>query len=211
MVRGEGRPDGESLIVGDRRLEADLVVWSCGAWLAKLFPGLVELRVTRQDVHFFEVPLEWRTPPLPGYVDYDAGAYGHGALDGHGMKVALDVDGAKIDPDRRPDRATKKSTRAAAAYLKRRFPALTGAGVDSKVCHYSTTADLSFILDRHPEHKRVWIAGGGSGHGFKHGPAFAERAVGVMTGRAEPEPRFLLGARSAGHSLRTAGWVRASG
>jgi sarcosine oxidase len=211
LVHGEGRPDGEAVLVDDRRLEADLVVWSCGAWLARLFPGLVELRVTRQDVLFFQVPLEWRTPPLPGFVDYDAGAYGNGALDGHGMKVALDVDGPKVNPDRRPDSATKKSTRAAAAYLKRRFPALEGEVERTKVCHYSTTADLSFILDRHPEHERVWIAGGGSGHGFKHGPAFAERAVAVMTGRAAPEPRFMLGSRSPGQSLRTAGWVRTDG
>jgi hypothetical protein len=53
--------------------------------------------------------------------------------------------------------------------------------------------------------------GGGSGHGFKHGPAFAEQAVAVMTGRAEPEGRFALGPRTAGRSLRTAGWSGGDG
>jgi glycine/D-amino acid oxidase-like deaminating enzyme len=212
LERGEARPAGDVVELDGRRLEADLVVWACGAWLASLFPGLVELRVTLQDVLFFEAPAGWSTPPLPAYADYDGAAYGLGLLDGHGVKVALDIDGPPVDPDSRPAEAAPESERAAAGYLARRFPALAGAAVErTKVCHYSTTADGGFVLDRHPEHERVWIAGGGSGHGFKHGPAFAEQAVAVMTGRAEPEPRFALGPRVPGRSLRTAGWVGADG
>jgi sarcosine oxidase len=207
LERGRARPDGAAVLLDGRRLEADLVVWACGAWLASLFPGLVQLRVTRQDVVFFAAPDEWRSPPLPGYADYDGAAYGVGLLDGHGMKVALDFDGPPVNPDRRPGTATAASRRAAAEYLALRFPALAGAAVErSKVCHYSMTGDISFVLDRHPEHERLWIAGGGSGHGFKHGPAFAEHAVAVMAGKAQPEPRYALGRRSGGRSLRTAGW-----
>ena len=68
------------------------------------------------------------------------------------------------------------------------------------------TVDMGFLVGRHPEHERVWLVGGGSGHGFKHGPAIAEHAVGAMTGAADPEPRFAIGPRAAGRSLRTAGW-----
>ena len=203
----EARPDGDAVLLGGRRLEADLVIWACGAWLASLFPGLVELRVTRQDVVFFEAPPDWASPPLPAYADYDGAAYGLGPLDGHGMKVALDFDGPPVDPDRRPVEASEESTRASAGYLAQRFPALAGARVErSKVCHYSMTADMGFLFDRHPEHERVWLAGGGSGHGFKHAPAFAERALAALSGREAPEPRFALGPRCAGRSLRTAGW-----
>jgi sarcosine oxidase len=212
LLGGEARPDGKAVAVAGERLEADLVVWACGAWLAALFPDVIELAVTRQDVVFFEAPDAWRAGEVPAYVDYDSAAYGHGLLDGHGLKVALDVDGPPVDPDRRPSEATPASERAAADYLALRFPALAGTPVErSRVCHYSTTADAGFVLDRHPDFERVWIAGGGSGHGFKHGPAFAEHAVGVMTGRAELEPRFALGPRVAGRSLRTAGWVGADG
>ena len=51
----------------------------------------------------------------------------------------------------------------------------------------------------------MWLLGGGSGHGFKHGPALAEHVASVLGGRAAPEPRFALGERSPGRSLRTAG------
>jgi sarcosine oxidase len=204
LKRGDARPDGDAVAVHGERLEADLVVWACGAWLARLFPELVDLRVTLQEITFFEAPAEWS---VPGFVDYDGAVYGCGPLDGHGLKVAIDEDGPPVDPDRRPAEASEATVRKASAYLGRRFPSLAGAPLErSKTCHYSLTADSGFILDRHPEHENVWLAGGGSGHGFKHGPAFAEETVAAITGTAEPEPRFALGERSGGRGLRTAGW-----
>jgi sarcosine oxidase len=212
LLGGEARPDGSALMLDGERLEADLVVWACGAWLASLFPGVVELRVTRQDVVFFDTPAEWSAPGVPGYADYDGAGYGLGRLDGHGMKVALDFDGPPVDPDRRPDAAAPESERAAREYLALRFPALADVLIErTKVCHYSMTGDMSFLVGRHPEHERVWLVGGGSGHGFKHGPAIAEQAVAAMTGRAAPEPRFAIGPRSGGRSLRTAGWSGGDG
>ncbi len=46
--------------------------------------------------------------------------------------------------------------------------------VESRVCQYENTTDHNFIVDRHPDNENVWIVGGGSGHGFKHGPALGE-------------------------------------
>jgi sarcosine oxidase len=87
-----------------------------------------------------------------------------------------------------------------------RFPALASAPVASTpACHYGLTANGEFVFDRHPEHSGVWLLGGGSGHGYKHGPALAERVAAVLAGRAEPEPRFALGDRARSRSLRTAG------
>ena len=207
LVRGQARPDGAGAVVGDRRLDADVVVWACGAWLPELFPDLVKLRVTLQPIAFFDAPAPWHPPATPAYADYDGANYGVGPLDGHGLKLAVDVDGPPVDPDRRPAEADAQAIAQARLALSHRFPALADAPLErSKTCHYSITADMGFICDRHPEHNNVWLAGGGSGHGFKHGPAFAERAVAAMTGAAPPEPRFALGPRTAGRSLRTAGW-----
>ena len=75
----------------------------------------------------------------------------------------------------------------------------------SPSCHYSLTADANFVFARHPEHERVWLLGGGSGHGYKHGPALAEHVADVLAGEAEPEPRFALGNRTPSRALRTAG------
>ena len=47
IVRGRATPDGDRVRLGDEVLDADRVVWSCGGWLAKLFP---ERRPAARDV-----------------------------------------------------------------------------------------------------------------------------------------------------------------
>ena len=205
LVRGEAVPDGECALVDGRALEADHVVWACGGWLAALFNEHAPVRVTRQDVVLFEAGPEWASPPAPGWIDFDASAYGHGSIEPHGLKVASDREGEPIEPGLRAD-APAASLAAAREYLATRFPALASAPVRSAPsCHYSLTADGNFLFARHPEHERVWLLGGGSGHGYKHGPAVAEHALAVLAGETEPEPRFALGERTPSRALRTAG------
>jgi glycine/D-amino acid oxidase-like deaminating enzyme len=203
IVEGEAEPSKDSAIVEGHRMEADAIVWACGAWLGKLFPELVSLRVTFQQLVLFEAPPEWNGP---GWVDFDAAFYGHTRVEGVGFKVGPDTDGVDVDPDTRPLEATAEGIAIARDYLARRFPALADAPVASAPgCHYGLTPDGQFVFARHPEEKSHWLLGGGSGHGYKHGPALAEHAAAVLSGAAQPEPRFALGERSAKRSLRTAG------
>jgi len=188
-------------------LDADYVVWACGPWLPKLFPGLAEIRPTLQEVVFFEAADDWAT--APGWVDYDRSLYGHGALRSYGFKAAYDAEGQTADPDAIGDLAgaTEPVIRR---YLSDRFPALRDAPVRSRrACPYELTADTHFVAAPHPEHPQVWLLGGGSGHGFKHGPALAERVGPWLRGDEPPDPRFALGPRNVDRSLRTAG-VRAT-
>jgi sarcosine oxidase len=203
LVRGEARPEGAAVSVGERRLEADHVVWACGAWLGRLFPEHVELRVTRQEVVLFDAGPEWVA--APGWIDFDASAYGHGLIEPHGVKVASDREGDEVEPGERAP-AGEAAVAAARDYLATRFPALATAPVRSAPsCHYSLTADGNFLFARHPEHRSVWLLGGGSGHGYKHGPALAEHVADVLAGQADPDPRFALGERAHSRALRTAG------
>jgi glycine/D-amino acid oxidase-like deaminating enzyme len=210
LERAEARPDGRAVLLGDGgRLEADRVVWACGAWLPRLFPQLVQLRVTQQDLFFFDPPPGWTTPPLPGFVEYDGAMYGLAALDGKGVKVGPDVDGPPLDPDEWPRSAHPDNAQLAIDYVAKRFPALANAPIVSHaVCQYSLTGDGHFVAAPHPDHDgAVWLYGGGSGHGFKHGPALAEKMASWLTGDEQPEPRFGLGERVLSRSLRTAGAV----
>jgi glycine/D-amino acid oxidase-like deaminating enzyme len=203
LLEAEARPTGTAAKVGDRILEADAVIWACGAWLGRLFPGLVPLRVTFQQLVLFEAPLGWNGP---GWVDFDAAFYGHARVEGIGFKVGPDMDGSEVDPDARPLEATAEGIATARDYLARRFPALADAPVASAPgCHYGLTPDGEFLFARHPEHDNVWLLGGGSGHGYKHGPAIAEHVAAVLNGAEDPEPRFALGERKPTRSLRTAG------
>lgn len=204
IVRGRAHPDGSDVVVDGTTLEADRVVWSAGGWLAALFPGLVTLRVTRQELFFFAGGDGWQR--APGWIDYDHATYGTGDVDGLGVKVASDREGPPLDPDADLPPATRDTERLTRGYVADRFPALADAPLTgSKCCRYEISPDSHFIAAPHPEHERVWIVGGGSGHGFKHGPAMAERLAAAWDGDAPLPPRFALGERLAGASFRTAG------
>jgi sarcosine oxidase len=205
IIRSRARPDADTALLEDGTvLEGDRVVWSCGGWLAALFPEHVKLRVTRQELFFFDGGAEWRN--APGWVDYDRATYGTGDLDALGVKVAWDAEGPPLDPDADLPRATAETEQLTRGYAADRFPALAQAPlVGSTCCRYEISADSHFIVAPHPEHPTVWIVGGGSGHGFKHGPAMGERLATAWDGGTPLPPHFALGARSKGASFRSAG------
>jgi len=216
FVRAHARPDGLSVCLDDgRRLEADRIVWACGAWLAKLFPEIVELCATRQDVLLFRPPHNrWGTPPLPAWADYEGAFYGLGDLDGDGVKVACDAVGPAVDPDAGLPALTTGQEQRVREYIGMRFPELAGAPLArANTCRYELTSDAQFIIAEHPGTRGVWLVGGGSGHGFKHGPALAEHVAGLLSGAGEVEPSFRLGPRTREGGLRAAGqagWPRAA-
>ena len=207
FVTGRAAPDGNAVLVGGERHEADHVVWAGGAWLATIFPDVVDLRVTRQDVYFFGAPAGWQAPDVPAWVDFDNGVYGVGELDGRGFKASPDREGPAFDPDTGERVASQEKEREARDYLALRFPDLAEAPlVGTRSCPYSLTVDTNFLIAPHPEHDRVWLFGGGSGHGFKHGPALAEYMERLLNGEDEPGEAFGLGARAPGGGLR-APWI----
>ena len=174
-------------------------IYACGPWLGKLFPEIVGARlfVTRQEIFFFGIPagdLRFQAPQLPIWLDFGAGRamYGFPDLEGRGFKVAHDKHGPAMDPDTTERLVSPELVRNVRAYLTERFPALANAPVvDARVCQYENTSNGDFLIDQHPHDKSVWLVGGGSGHGFKHGPAVAEYVAHVLNG-GEAERRFLL-------------------
>ncbi len=182
---------------------SDVVVWACGAWLPALFPQEVELRIVRRDVFFFGGDAAWRG--APGFCEYDASFYGHGEIGGLGVKVSPDFGGTEVDPDTLDRLPSLDLEREARAYAARRFPALAEtAVVGARVCQYSLTVDTHFIVDRHPLHESWWLIGGGSGHGFKHGPALGEYVADCIEGKRTRESFHALGERTGDAGLRTA-------
>ncbi len=182
---------------------SDVVVWACGAWLPALFPQEVELRILRRDVFFFGGDAAWRG--APGFCEYDASFYGHGEIGGLGVKISPDFGGTEIDPDTLDRLPSLDLEREARAYAARRFPALAETAViGARVCQYSLTVDTHFIVDRHPLHDSWWLIGGGSGHGFKHGPALGAYVADCIEGKRTRESFHALGERTGDAGLRTA-------
>src|SRR5688572_2919091 len=182
----------------ETRPNAAQLVFACGPWLPKLFPELLRERihVTRQEVVFFGVPSGdecFGPTKLPAWIDFNDLVYGLPNLDGRGFKLAIDAHGPEFDPDLSERIVTNEGIAAARLYLAQRLPLLANAPVlETRVCQYENTSNGDFLIDRHPELENVWIVGGGSGHGFKHGPAVGEYVAAMIGGTGTPEPRFSL-------------------
>jgi sarcosine oxidase len=196
------RNHAEVKTVSGEKIVAGTFAFACGPWLRKLFPDLLGSRIflSRQEVFFFGAPagdVRFSPPALPTWLVLEDEFYGMPDLESRGVKIAGDRHGKSVDPDTQSRIPTPEALAAAKKYLARRFPALKDAPVlESRVCQYENTSNGDFLIDRHPAFENVWLVGGGSGHGFKHGPPLGEYvAARVIQGDAakkEIEPRFSL-------------------
>ncbi len=185
-------------------ISAGTFIFACGPWLPKTFPELLKDRIfpSRQEVFFLGPPAgsaDFRPPQMPVWLHRtNAGLpYALPEIEGRGFKIAFDRHGEAFDPDSGSRVVEHSSIERLRIYLKRHIPALESAPiVETRVCQYENTWNGDFLIDRHPEHENVWIAGGGSGHGFKHGPALGEYLSARILHAAAAEPRFLLTAKA---------------
>jgi glycine/D-amino acid oxidase-like deaminating enzyme len=206
LVQGRVRaPRGSRIdsltLVDGTTIGAERFVFACGAWLPQVFPDLLDgrIRPTRQTVVYFRPPSGgdvFGAARTPAWVDFPAGIYGVPDIEGRGVKVGIDEHGPAIDPDSDDRVADPGAIVRARAWLERRFPMMRGASViEARVCQYENTSSGDFLIDRHPSHDNVWIVGGGSGHGFKHGPAVGEEAARLVLSEHDAHPRFALAAK----------------
>ncbi|KAJ9610326.1 hypothetical protein H2200_005103 [Cladophialophora chaetospira] len=59
--------------------------------------------------------------------------------------------------------------------------------VRTRICWYCDTPTGDFLITHHPEYKDLFLATGGSGHGFKFFPVIGEKIVAAIEKRVEPE------------------------
>ncbi len=184
-------------------ISAGTFVFSCGPWLPKIFPALLAERIfpTRQEVFFLGAPsgsADFHPPKMPVWLHRTHAdlPYALPDIEGRGFKIAFDRHGEHFDPDTGTRVVAESSTDRLRKYLQQHIPALEHAPIiETRVCQYENTWNGDFLIDRHPQFENVWIAGGGSGHGFKHGPALGEYLSQRILQGAPGEPRFSLAAK----------------
>jgi glycine/D-amino acid oxidase-like deaminating enzyme len=166
--------DGSTLV-------ADRYLFACGPWLGKLFPRTIggNFVSTKQEIFFFGTPADdqrYNEGALPVWADHSEHfMYGIPGNLGRGFKIADDTRGPEFDPTSGERVVSADVLAGVLHYLAYRFPGMKNAPLlETRVCQYENTIDQNFIIDRHPENANLWIVGGGSGHGFKHGPALGE-------------------------------------
>jgi len=181
-------------------IEADKFVFACGPWLGKLFPHTIgnRISVTKQDMFFFGTPAldsRYDETELPVWADHRGRFfYGIPGNLGRGFKITDDTRGPAFDPTSGERVISPELLKSVREYMGFRFPGMTNAPlIESRVCQYENSPDTHLILDRHPRRENIWLLGGGSGHGFKHGPALGEMVAGwIVHDKKEVDPWFRL-------------------
>lgn len=188
--------DGENYSAGT-------FVFACGSWLGKIFPDILANRIfpSRQEVFFFGVPpgdRRFAPPQMPTWLKQGDEFYGMPVLENRGLKVAHDHHGPAVDPDTQSRMPSAEAVALAKQYVARRFPNLRDAPVvETRVCQYENTSSGDFLIDRHPQMENVWLVGGGSGHGFKHGPSVGEYAAAHVLNGGTIDPRFSFSTKES--------------
>jgi glycine/D-amino acid oxidase-like deaminating enzyme len=183
----------------------DQYIFACGPWLNKLFPEVIGNLVnpTKQDIFYFSVPkgsdIIEKTPIWMDFSSiwentmiYGIPASGSDAA-GRGFKIAEDVSGIDFDPDIDDRIVSPKQLQKMKQFIGHRFPSMKGQPiVETRVCQYENTPDAHLIMDVHPEASNVWLIGGGSGHGYKHGAAIGEMMAQYFKQNIELPDTFKL-------------------
>jgi sarcosine oxidase len=190
-----GRRSGSRLIdvaLSDgTAITASTFIFACGPWLGKVFPDVMKgkLFTPRRDVFFFGAPAgdeRFSHPHFPNFSEEHRGYYGFPSIDGRGFKVCPVGERTAFDPDTDERLVSPYQVKRARDYLALRFPALEDQPVvETRVCQLEMSVDEHFIVDRHPALENVWLVGGGSGHGYKHGPVVGEYVARRVTGKDE--------------------------
>jgi glycine/D-amino acid oxidase-like deaminating enzyme len=200
LVGGLERVPLRNLDLSDgSKLRADRYLFACGPWLGQFFPETIGslIKPTKQDVFFFGTPAgdtRFHEPNLPVWADHrDHFYYGIPGNDRRGFKIADDTRGPDFDPTNGERVISPETLKRVREYVAFRFPALRDAPlIETRVCQYEQTPDSHFIIDRHPASENAWLLGGGSGHGFKHGPAIGEMVTDLMLKDGEPKAIWRL-------------------
>ena len=168
------------------RLSAPIFVFACGPWLPKVFPQVMnrKLETPRRAVFFYGTPPGDERFTYPNFPTWSVdNAYGFPSIEGKGFKVVPTFERELVDPDTQEHALTADELRKGRAFTAKWFPVLARQPlVDARICQREDSIDDHFIVQPHPELGNVWLVGGGSGHGYKHGIMLGEyvahRAIG---------------------------------
>ncbi len=195
-----GRQSGSRLLdvalSSGSSLAAATYVFACGPWLRKVFPDLMQKKLftPRRDVFFFGTPPgddRFSYPNFPNYSE-EGEQLRLLRLPQHRPSRLQGLPGGRADRLRsRHRRADRLGLPGEAGARLPRAPLSRALAnqplVESRVCQLEMSVDEHFIIDRHPGLENVWLVGGGSGHGYKHGP---------VVGRVRRGPRARQGPQS---------------
>jgi len=196
------RPGAEGVVVttDTGEIAADKLVLAPGPWASGLLdlPG-IPLVVLRKSLFWYRPEAgqaaEFAAGTLPcfAFARPDGFFYGFPALDGRGVKIAEHTGGTVVADPLAIDRTIDAGERhTLAGVIAAHLPRLGTAVTDHAACLYTMSPDHHFLVGLHPDHARVAIAAGFSGHGFKFASVIGEALADLALTGTTPLPLGFL-------------------
>jgi len=191
----------EHPMLDGKMLEADAIIIATGAWMAEMFPRTIKpiSAIMGINVLYTSTPDgsdAFDMDNMPCWIDHGQGSFGIPSSEGSGVKAAVVIPNTPIDINNDERLIETQSLNKTRSYIRHRLPGLEGQRVvDSKFNQVILTPDTHFIVDWHPVHGNVLLAGGCSGHLFKHGPVFGDFVAGVAVRDYGTADRFKIAGR----------------
>jgi sarcosine oxidase len=179
---------------------------TAGPWAAELAPVLAGLAVPERQVLMWAEPRrpELFTParfPIFNMDADDGHYYGFPVYGVPGFKIGkYHHRGERVKPDSMDREVHPEDERILRAAIDRYFPDASGPTLMLETCLFTNSPDEHFILDHHPASRRVVIAAGFSGHGYKFCSVVGEIMADLLleAGPRHDRSRFRLDRFGAG-------------
>lgn len=117
-------------------------------------------------------------------------SYGYGnptsVTSPEGDSIATSLPAAQFSP------IPAEGEKACREFLRESIPWLGGRAFSAtRLCWYTDTPTGDFLIDYHPQYEGLFLATGGSGHGFKFLPVLGDKIVAAIEGILEEELAVL--------------------
>nr|POF03825.1 l-pipecolate oxidase [Quercus suber] len=187
------------------QLTADLVILATGAWT----PRFVDLRgvasATGQVLAYLQLTPEEQErlgsnpalicensgmfiiPPRDRILKVARHGFGyanmitipHPERHAEGERITVSLPRTKTDDPSL--QIPKEAQDACRDFLAKTIPTLANREwVNTRICWYTDTPDGNWLIDYHPRYENLFIATGGSGHGYKFLPVIGDRILDVI-------------------------------
>lgn len=212
LVFADGEVLGAKIKTGEQIL-ADLTILAAGAWSSKLVDLCGRCQATGQVLAYLQLTPEEqaRLERMPVLLNLSTGMFIIPPRDNilkvarHGYGYSNPTEIPAPEPDT-PDTHIRVSlprtswddtdlsipaegSAACASALAEMIPSLAGRPFShTRICWYTDTPNGDFLFDFHPRYgKSLFLATGGSGHGFKFLPVIGDKIVDCVLGRCPVE------------------------
>ena len=198
FMRWEKSRDGYLVVTTDcGTYFCDKLVFCTGSWSHKLIDTL-NLDITKQILYWAKVKNEqdYELGKFPCWIidepTIEGSFYGFPVINDskdellNQVKFGHHVKGVLIDPENYGQAVNHEVDNPTVAMIADYFSKFTYTSMQTRSCMYSNSKDSDFYVDFLDHEKRVVLAAGFSGHGFKFVPVIGEIITSLITKGSTP-------------------------